>query len=77
MMGNQETYKHFKTNATASTIQDVNKFVNNLLEITKITKKQALDCKTQMPQHPVVRTSEITKTKQYSPTTNSLFHRLT
>jgi len=43
MQDNQETYKHLKTNTTASTTQDVNKFVTNLLESKKITKKQALD----------------------------------
>jgi len=77
MLDNQETYKYLKTNATASTTQDANKFVNNLLESTKTTKKQALDWKTQMPQHPVVRTTEIIKRKQHSPTTNIFFHRLT
>jgi len=43
MLDNQETYKYLKTNATASTTQDANKFVNNFLESTKTTKKQALD----------------------------------
>jgi len=38
IMCNQETCKHFKANATAFNNQDVNKFVNNLLEITKIPK---------------------------------------
>jgi len=75
MQDNRETYKHLKNNATASSTQDVNKFVT-LLESTKITKKQVLDWKTQMPQHPVVRTTEITKRKQQSTETNSFFHRL-
>ena len=42
MQDNRETYKHLKNNATASSTQDVNKFVT-LLESTKITKKQVLD----------------------------------
>jgi len=33
------TYKHLKTNPTLSTTQDVNKFVNNLLENKMITKE--------------------------------------
>ena len=36
MLDNQETYKHLKTNATASTTQDFNTFVNNLLDFISL-----------------------------------------
>jgi len=39
MLDDEETYKRLKTNPTASTTTEVNKFINNLLESNKITKE--------------------------------------
>jgi len=45
MSDDQDTYKHFKTNTTASTTKDVHKFVKNLLETNKITKEASFRLK--------------------------------
>jgi len=43
MLDNEETYKPLKTNPTASTTKDVNKFINNLLKSKRSQKRQASD----------------------------------
>jgi len=45
MLDDEETYKPRKTNPTASTTEDVNKFINNLLESNKITKEASFRLK--------------------------------
>jgi len=45
MLDDEETYKPLKTNPTASTTKDVNKFINNLLESNKITKEASFRLK--------------------------------
>jgi len=46
MLVDQETYKHLKTQPTASTTKVVNKFVNNLLKTKQITKETSFRLKT-------------------------------
>ena len=41
----EETYKRLKTSPTASTTKKVNKFINNLLESSKITKEASFRLK--------------------------------
>jgi len=72
MLDDQETYKHLKTDPTAPTTQDVNEFVYSFLKAKRSQKKQALDWKTPMPQHPSCMDAKISKRK-HCPTTNSLF----
>ena len=45
MVDVEETYKPLKTNPTASTTKDVNKFTNNLLESNKITEEASFRLK--------------------------------
>ena len=45
MLDDEETYKRRKTNPTASTTKDVNKFTNNLLESNKITNETSFRLK--------------------------------
>jgi len=45
MLDDEETYTRLKTNPTASTSKDVNKFINNLLESNKITKEASFRLK--------------------------------
>ena len=45
MLDDQGTYKHLKTNPTVSTNKDVNKCVNNFLEIKKNTKEASFKLK--------------------------------
>jgi len=45
MLDDQETYKHLKTNPTASTTKDVNEFASNLLETKRIPKEASFRIK--------------------------------
>ena len=71
MLDDQETYKHLETNPTVSTTEDINKFVNNLLE-TKTITKEANFWTVKLHNTPAVRNSEITQRK-HCPTTNIFF----
>jgi len=76
LLDDQETYKNLKTHPTASTMNDVNKFVNNLLETKKITKETSFVLKTS--DATTLRLSELPDLHKKHPlTTNSFFHRLT
>jgi len=46
MLDDEDSYKCLETNPTASTTKNVNKFVNNLLETSKITKEASFRLKT-------------------------------
>ena len=52
MLDDEETYKRFETNPTASTTKDLNKFMKNLLESNKITKEASIRLKILDAQHP-------------------------